>query len=223
MKHSSRRSTGSPDIDEMLGGGLEAKILTQFYGEAASGKSTVCLICAVESLKEGKSVIYIDAEGFSIERFRQIAGEETETLAERIFLFEPLDFSQQGYMIGQAEGLLKSGNVGLFIVDSVTGLYRPEVGAGGDAQRRLGRQLLHLLGYAKRYDIPVILTNQVYLNIERNELAGLGGTTLRHLSKVIIRFEKLNERRRAVLEKHRSEPENRFFEFIIVEKGIKKI
>jgi DNA repair protein RadB len=218
-----RVSTGSPDLDDLLGGGLEPRILHQFYGEAGSGKSAACIICAVECLRKGSRVIYIDTEGFSAERFRQIAGDEAESLASRLFLYEPGDFDQQGFFIGECEKILKSTEIGLIILDSATGLYRPEVGAGGDAQRRLGYQLLRLLGYARRYKIPVIITNQVYLDIDRNVLVGLGGTILRHLSKVIVRFEKVNARRRAVLEKHRSMPEDRAFDFLITERGFKRI
>ena len=220
---SERVPTGSPDLDDLLGGGLEPRVIHQFYGEAGSGKSAACIICAVECLRKGRGVIYIDTEGFSAERFRQIAGAETESLAPDLLLYEPADFDQQGFFIGECEKILKSAGIGLIILDSATGLYRPEVGAGGDAQRRLGYQLLRLLGYARRYNLPVIITNQVYLDIDKNLLVGLGGTILRHLSKVIVRFEKGNAKRRAILEKHRSLPEDRAFDFLITEKGFKRI
>lgn len=219
----SRTSTGSPDLDDLLGGGLERRAITQFYGEPGSGKSTLCVICAVESLKSGKSVIYIDSEGFSVERYRQVAGEDAEAFSERLFLYEPVDFTHQGFMIGECETILKKHDAGLIILDSVTALYRPEVGAGSEAQRRLGHQLLRLLGYARRYNIPIIVTNQVYMDIVRNLLVGLGGTTLQHLSKVILRIQKENTKRRAILEKHRSQPEGLSIDFEIVKRGIRKI
>ena len=67
-----RISTGTPALDEMLGGGLERRAITQIYGEPASGKSTLCLMAAVASLQAGNSVVYIDTEGFSVERFSQV-------------------------------------------------------------------------------------------------------------------------------------------------------
>ena len=70
----SRKSSGNAALDELLGGGLEERTVTQFFGEPASGKNTVCIIASVSTLREGLAVIYIDSEGFSIERFRQIAG-----------------------------------------------------------------------------------------------------------------------------------------------------
>ena len=71
------------------------------------------MIAAVTSLRAGQTVVFIDSEGFSIERFRQIAGTDTEKIAERLFLFEPIDFEQQGIMIAEAEKILKVHKPGL--------------------------------------------------------------------------------------------------------------
>ncbi|NYT06525.1 MAG: DNA repair and recombination protein RadB [Methanomicrobiales archaeon] len=217
-----RVGTGSADFDDLLGGGLERRAITQLYGEAGSGKSTLCLLCSVSVLAKGRWVIFIDSEGFSADRFRQIAGDAAPAVAERLLLFEPLDFDQQGLMIGECEALLKSRDVGLIVLDSATALYRVEGRGGGEAQRRLGGQVIRLLAYAKRWGVPVLLTNQVYMDVDTDTLRGLGGTVLSHISKTIVRLEKCDGKRQAVLEKHRSLPENRSFTFEIVEKGIKR-
>jgi DNA repair protein RadB len=210
-------------MDQLLGGGLEVRTITQFYGEPASGKSTICMIAAVNSLRAGETVVFIDSEGFSIERFRQIAGADTEKIAERLFLFEPIDFEQQGIMIAEAEKILKVHKPGLLVMDSATALYRNDLERGRDSIQMLTRQMIHLLGYSKRYDIPVIVTNQVYMDTVKNTFLGLGGTALEHISKVIIRLEKTDRTgfRRARLVKHRSQPEGASFEFEIVEDGIR--
>ena len=218
-----RISTGNAALDKLMGGGLELRTIIQFYGEPASGKSTLALIAAVSCLRSGKAVVYIDSEGFSIERFRQIAGEDTERLAEKLFLFEPIDFEHQAGMIAEAEKVIKSHKPGLLVVDSATALYRTDLEKGRDAMQALTRQMIHLLGYAKRYEFPVIVTNQVYMDTVRNTFLGLGGMALEHISKVIVRVEKLDGigHRRARLVKHRSRPEGASFEFDIVEEGIR--
>ena len=86
--------------------------------------------------------------------------------------------------------------------------------------QNLSRQMVHLLGYAKRYEIPVVITNQVYMDVQKNTFVGLGGTALAHISKAIIRIDLLNRHRKATLEKHRSIAPGRCFEFDIVETGI---
>ena len=218
-----RRSTGSASLDSLLGGGLEVRTITQFYGEPASGKSTLCMISAVTCLRAGQTVIYIDTEGFSIERFRQIAGTETEEIADRLFLFEPFDFEHQGTMIAEAEKILKTKKPGLLVMDSATALYRTDLEKGRDSIQMLTRQMIQLLGYSKRYEIPVIITNQVYMDTMKNTYFGLGGTALEHLSKVIIRLEKIDIPgfRRARLVKHRSQPEGAYFDFEITGDGIR--
>jgi DNA repair protein RadB len=218
-----KRTSGNAALDSLIGGGLEVRTITQFFGEPASGKSTLCMIAAVACLRAGHAVVYIDSEGFSIERFRQIAGEDTEKIADRLFLFEPLDFEHQGTMITEAEKVLKAHKPGLLIMDSATALYRTDLEKGRDALQALTKQMIHLLGYCKRYEIPVIITNQVYMDTGKNTFYGLGGVALEHLSKVIIRLEKgdVPGIRRARLVKHRSRAEGASFEFEITEDGIR--
>ncbi len=221
-----RLSTGSRDLDELLGGGLERRAITQFYGEPASGKSTLCVMAAIRCLRADGSVIFIDTEGFSVERFAQIAGEDAEELAERLYIFEPVDFEQQGAMIAEAEVLLRKKDlhpVDLMIMDSATALYRTELEMGREALRRLSHQMIRLLGFAKKYDIPVLITNQIFIDVERGRICGLGGTALAHLSKAIVRLEKRDSSRQAILQKHRSRPEGLHFDFEITEEGIRRI
>jgi len=218
-----RRITGIAALDELLGGGIETRTITQIYGEPASGKSTLCMVAAVTCLRAGHSVVYIDSEGFSIERFRQIAGQDTESIADRLFLFEPLDFEHQGSIIAEAEKVLKAHKPGLLVMDSATALYRTDLEKGRDALQALTKQMIHLLGYCKRYEIPVIITNQVYMDPTKNTFSGLGGVALEHLSKAIVRLEKTETAgvRRARLVKHRSRPEGASFIFEIVEEGVR--
>ncbi|MCK9278865.1 MAG: DNA repair and recombination protein RadB [Methanoculleus sp.] len=223
---SDRVSTGSQALDDLLGGGLERRTITQIYGEAASGKSTLCLMAAVANLRSGNSVVYIDTEGFSVERFTQIAGENAGAFADRLYLFEPIDFAQQGAMIADAEGLLRKREdapVGLLVMDSATALYRTELDLGREALRKLSHHMVKLLGLAKKYDIPVLITNQIFMDVERDRVSGLGGTALEHISKAIVRLEKKDSVRRAMLRKHRSRPEGISFDFVLTGDGIRKV
>ncbi len=215
--------TGSAGLDDLLGGGLETKMITQFVGEAGSGKSTFCLLAAVNTLRRGGGVVYIDTEGFSIERFSQLAGASVEELAKNIYVFEPATFAEQGLMISEAEKLVKSGMAKLIIVDSATALYRVEQIESKEALSMLSQQMMVLLGIAKRYDIPAVITNQVFMDIDRHRLNGLGGTALSHISKAIVMVEKHEKYRRAVITKHRSQPEGKSWEFVITGDGVASV
>jgi len=212
--------SGYAPLDELIGGGYPRKMISQIYGEPGSGKSTFCLIAAVSVLSAGKSVIYVDTESFSVERFTQIAGDDAEALSERFYLYEAADFDQQATMIQDASHILNSKKPGLIVVDSATGLYRTELEHGQDTLHRLSRQMVILLGYAKRFDIPVLITNQVYMDPAKNDYAPLGGTSLFHLSKIILRIDRLNGERRVRVVKHHSRPEGGSLGFIMVSSGV---
>ncbi|HJJ55158.1 MAG TPA: DNA repair and recombination protein RadB [Methanocorpusculum sp.] len=214
-------STGCNGFDAFLGGGLEPKIITQFVGEGGCGKSTLCLCAAVSALSQGIGVIYIDTEGFSIDRFCQIAGDNADTYAKSLFISEPATFEEQGAAIIDAEKLLKTGKAGLIIVDSATALYRME-SSEKDAVSILSKQMMTLLGMAKRYEIPTLITNQVFMDIEHQKLCGLGGTSLMHISKVIVNVEKHCGYRKAVILKHRSEEEGKSWNFVLTNTGIEE-
>ena len=218
-----RLSSGSEALDGLLGGGYEHRVITQLYGEAATGKSTLAVLATVQALRTGRAVVYLDSEGFSAERFRQVAGDEADALVEKLFLFEPLDLAEQGVMIANADAVLRNRPAALIVVDSATALYRQEDLDDNEAMRLLTRQMLHLLGLARRHDLPVLVTNQVYMDPGRNRVVGLGGSALEHISKAIVRLEKMDGRRRAVLAKHRSRPEGGRFEYEITQTGIREV
>lgn len=223
MNIESKIPSGADGFDDLIGGGMERRIIIQIYGEPGSGKSTIATCAACSVLRSGRGVILIDSEGFSAERFSQIAGPEAGELARSLYVYEPVDFDQQGLMVDQCEAILRQNEIGLLVADSITALYRTETGMHGEVQRRLTTQIICLLGYAKKYNIPVLVTNQVYHDPERDRLTGLGGTGLKHISKVIVRLEKNGNHRRAILEKHRSQPEGKEIIFDIVENGIRTI
>ncbi|MBN1167401.1 MAG: DNA repair and recombination protein RadB [Methanospirillaceae archaeon] len=225
MNRSSVIPIGCNALDDLIGGGLAPRIITQLYGESATAKSTICMMAAIAVLRQGRAVIYFDTESFSIERFAQIAGDDAKRLGEEFYLYEPADFDQQGSLIRESDSILASRNPGIVILDSATGLYRTELEHKQDTMQRLNRQMVFLLGMGKRYDIPVLITNQVYVDLQRSDFAPLGGTGLMHISKIIIRIDRLHDSavRRATLMKHSSQPEGGTFDFIITGTGIAAI
>ncbi len=62
--------TGCKGLDDLIGGGVEEGIVTEFYGEGGSGKTSLALQLAVRCAESGKQVVYLDTEGVSPERFR---------------------------------------------------------------------------------------------------------------------------------------------------------
>src|SRR4030042_3888574 len=82
---------------------LEPKTITNFYGGPGTGKTNLCLLAAVECIKSGGSVTYIDTEGgFSKERLCQLTKSPDHCL-QRITLLEPKTFEEQGMLIRTLE------------------------------------------------------------------------------------------------------------------------
>lgn len=217
---------GCDCIDELLGGGFESGAITQIFGEAGSGKTNMCLQLARNVILLGRKVIYIDSEGLSADRIEQIFGDDYEDMVKSLLIFEPFDFEEQEAIIDKAVGLaMKNDDIGLMVLDSATGHYRVELAKDQERTERRSfiAQITALLKLCRRRVIPVILTSQVYTDIERNEYKALGGHVLRHNCKIIIRLDRdldVPSRRFARIMKHRALAEGRMAEFWLTENGI---
>src|SRR5512137_751454 len=214
--------SGCNAIDLLLGGGFEAGIITQIYGESGTGKSNIVMQLTVQAVSRSRRAIFIDTEGFSAERFKQIAGPGAEEMAKRIMIFEPMSLEQQAIAIRESSRIAGR-DLGLVILDSATSLYRVLLEAEDNRtiRRTLNLQLSELQEIARRHRIPVVITNQVYTDIESKTLRPLGGKGLEHMCKTIVFLEKRGEGlRRARLIKHRSAPEGGYVDFHLTARGV---
>lgn len=218
-----RLAFGCGTIDAMLDGGVEAGCLTLLYGEAGTGKTTLCLLLAAEVARQGKKVIYIDTEGVSIERLRQIAGDDFETVIKNILFSNIGSFDEQEKMVDKAIKLAQSNvDIGMLIIDSISMYYRLTSREEDRSERRsLAGQSTKLTNVAREKGLPVVVTSQVYTDVETGTFEALGGHALHHNAKAIVRIDKASMgRRRAVLMKHRSLPEGLAADFQLTADGI---
>jgi len=214
---------GSAGLDGLLEGGLEGVAITLLFGEAGTGKTNVCLQVARNVASQGKKVIYIDTEGVSLERLKQIAGEEYEEVMKNILFFEPHNFDDQQKIVDKAVRLAESSlEVGVIILDSATIHYRLTRNDEEKGTRKsLSTQLTKLLGAARNKGMPILLTSQVYTDIEKGTFEPLGGHVLLHNAKAIIRLDKVgSSTRRAVIIKHRHLEEGRRADFKLTRVGV---
>jgi len=220
----SKISSGSKLIDEMMNGGYEKEIVTTIYGPAGSGKTLLCQLAAISVAREKKKVIYVDTEGsFSMERFKQIVPDYQKVL-ENILFFRPTSFEEQKGVFEKLRNVIND-KIGLIIVDTISMLYRLEIGQTPDVyqiNRDLGIQISYLSEIARKMNIPVLITTQVYANFEEREgIKIVGGDLLKYGSKCLIELQVLrNGNRVAILRKHRSLPESKQVIFAIINEGI---
>jgi len=219
-------STGCDALDDLLGGGFERGTVSQLYGPPAAGKTNVALSAAVDVAAAGDSVLYIDTEGLSVDRFQQLiettADEPTEDVASRLIITDAVDFDEQQEAVRDAADFAE--RVELIVLDSATGFYRLNRAGdeeGGDSLRAVARQVTQLLSLARKHDIAVVITNQVYSDPESDRVRALGGHTLEHWTGVVVRLDRFRGgNRRATLEKHRAKAAGQTATFEITDRGI---
>jgi DNA repair protein RadB len=233
-------STGSFDLNKWLFGGYETEVITMVAGPPGCGKTNFSILVACSQAKKGNKVIFVDTEGgFSIERVKQIVGENHEDILKNIFLLEPTNFDEQKKSFLTLLNTIKKEHVNLIVIDGMAMLYRLELGNALELKdnnkikqvnREVAKQMRILAEISRKQKIPVIITNQVYggflseedwkKGVER-EMNIVGGDLFKYWSKCIIELKNNNGRKKAVLLKHRSLPYKEI-SFEIKDKGIFK-
>lgn len=227
MEENGKLPTGSKVLDTMLNGGYEKDVITTLYGPAGSGKTVLCLLCAINVAKDRK-VVYVDSEGgFSLERLRQIAShinQDYKKLLDNIIFLKPTSFAEQKKSFEKLKGIVNE-KIGLIIVDTIAMLYRLELGKNEDIHEvniELSKQISYLTEIARKKGIPILIANQVYADFEAKDKVNIvGGDILKYGSKCLIELQITpNGNRRAILKKHRNIGEEKEILFKIVDGGI---
>ncbi len=215
-----------PVIDKLLDGGIESGCITNFYGPSASGKSNIAFSAAASALASGKKVLFVDTEGgFSVERLHQICNGTSQMIGEKIILLEPKDWSEQKEAVKKLEAL-KEG-VGLIVVDSITALWRLTVNDQNaqTVNNELALQLSILSKMAREQNIPVLITNQVYSDIETGKIELSSKNIVKWWSKNLVELMHAGRTgcRIAIIKRARSLPEDKKIEFEICNEGLKEV
>ena len=216
-----RVSTGCKPLDSLLGGGIEKGVISNFYGDSGSGKTNVCIQIAAEVAENGGKAAYIDTEAsFSAERFIQIASEEE---LDNILLKDATTFQEQEEAIESLQDIKE--DIDLIIADSMVSLYRLKVNGdnASDINNELSDQLSKLSAIARKQDIPVVITNQVYTSFEEDDLELVGRDVPKYWSKCLVQLSQSGDGvRTAEIAKHRSIAEGEKVRFKITDDGLEE-
>jgi DNA repair protein RAD51 len=172
-------TTGSKELDKLLGGGIETGSITEMFGEFRTGKTqlahTLCVTCQL-SLEhgggEGKA-LYIDTEGtFRPQRLVAIAekfGLNPTDVLDNVAYARAYNSDHQTKLLIQASAMLTESRYALLVVDSATALYRTDYSGRGELSARqmhLARFLRSLLRIADEFGVAVVITNQVVATVD---------------------------------------------------------
>jgi len=188
-------STGSLGLDVALGiGGLPYGRVVEIYGPESSGKTTLTLQVIAQAQKQGKTCAFIDAEHALDPIYAKKLGVNIEDL-----LISQPDTGEQALEI--CDMLVRSGAVGVVIVDSVAALTpKAEIeGDMGDShmglQARLMSQALRkLTGNIKQTNTMCIFINQIRMKIGvmfGNPETTTGGNALKFYASVRLDIRRI--------------------------------
>lgn len=205
-------TTGSKALDELLGGGIETKTITEFYGEYGSGKTQICHQLSVNVQlppeRGGLSgrAVYIDTEGtFRWERIEAMAralGLNPDVAMDNIYYIRAYNSDHQMSIVEELFSFVPKNNVKLVVIDSVTSHFRAEYPGRehlAERQQKLNAHLHQLLRLAEAYNIAVVVTNQVMARPDvfyGDPTVAVGGHVLAHVPGVRVHLKKARGNKR---------------------------
>ena len=171
-----RISTGSNELNKLLGGGLESMAITEVFGEFRTGKTqlshTLCVTTQLpgEGGFTGGKIIYIDTENtFRPDRLRPVADRynlDQDAVLDNVLYARAYTSEQQMELLDfvcakfhEEPGVFK-----LLIVDSLMALFRVDFSGRGELaerQQSLAQMLSKLQKISEEYNVAVLVTNQM--------------------------------------------------------------
>ena len=166
--------TGFKKLDQSLGGGIKEGLITDIYGQTATGKTQLTFQICLNALKSGKEILFQDTTGgFRPERILEMmkAQHMDPTLLDKIKVGRITNTSQQ------IKYLLKIPikNFSLIIIDSVTDLFSFEYSKKEHSfEKHLSfmKYMQNLANIAINNKIPIVVTN-IVRNVNEQEKENL--------------------------------------------------
>ena len=206
-KNIARITTGSQELDDLLGGGVETGSVIEFFGEFRTGKTQIMhQLCVNVQLPKEKgglegNALYIDTEGtFRPERIIQMSEGldlDYNTILKNIVFGRAYNSDHQILLIKETTSIIKKKNIKLIVIDSLIGHFRSEyIGRGtlANRQQTINAHLHDLLRLCDIYtDLAVVLTNQVQSKPDvfyGNPLRPAGGNIVAHGSTIRVSLRK---------------------------------
>lgn len=159
-------STGCLALDSSLGtGGCARGRLYEFYGPNSSGKSTLAVSICMQALMRDMEVVYIDAEHALDPKLVRSMGAEVNVNPDKMCLIQAFTGDDN---LEIAEKLMKTDEVDVCVVDSVSALLPKDMAEGeigdnyiGLLARLMSKACMKLTPVANRTNTLLIFVNQI--------------------------------------------------------------
>jgi DNA repair protein RadA/Sms len=172
-EEASRISTGVPELDRVLGGGLVPASLVLVGGEPGVGKSTLLLTALAAISRERRALLVTGEESVAQVKLR----------ATRLGGAEPVEILAETEL-ETVLATLESERPAVCVVDSVQTLYSAEVGSAPGSVAQVREAAARLLRTAKEAGVATILVGHV-----TKDGSVAGPRVLEHLVDCVLQFE----------------------------------
>lgn len=206
-----RTSTGIPEFDRVLGGGLVPGAVILLGGEPGIGKSTILLQVASVLADGGRDVLYVSAEE-SASQLR-LRGDRLGVRSKHLNVLAETD-------VEVAIAAARDGNAKAVIVDSIQAVRCAELASVAGSVGQVREAASRFVTYAKSAGVPVVLVGHV---TKDGTIAG--PRTLEHVVDTILQFEGDRHHAHRILRavKNRFGPADELGVFAMTDEGLRAV
>lgn len=200
-------SLGSPSADFSLYGGIPEGRITEFSGAEGSGKTTTAFICAGQYQKKEiernpenpRAIVFLDNEGTADPVWAKTLGYDMSEDAKVPTICLRPEAQSAEEIFDMALSMLKTGEVGLLIFDSIATLVPQQIAEESMEKQQMGGVAKSLtrfantaIGLLRKYKATLIAINQVRENISGygDPLITPGGRSWKHACSSRIMFKR---------------------------------
>ena len=200
-------SLGSPSFDFCCYGGIPEGRIVEFSGAEGSGKTTTAFMCAAsyqrEELKRNpdnpRAIILLDNEGTADPVWAKKLGYNMDENSEVPTIIIRPEAQSAEEIFDMALDMLKTGEVGLLIFDSIATLVPQQIADESMEKQQMGgiakaltRFANTAIGLLRKYKATLIAINQVRENISGygDPLQTPGGCAWKHACSMRLMFKR---------------------------------
>lgn len=168
-------STGSAELDRVLGGGIVKGSLILVGGDPGIGKSTLLLQVCKSISERNNKVLYISGEE-SLKQIKIRANRMGEFSSDLLLLCET--------SLDNIETTIKRENPKVVVIDSIQTMYREDVAAAPGSVSQVRESTNVLMQIAKNFGISIFVVGHV-----TKEGVVAGPRVLEHMVDTVLYFE----------------------------------
>ena len=188
-------TSGSANLDGLLGGGYREGRVVELLGRSNSGKTQLAMQAVLCSSRNGKNSLFIDTEGsFRPERLEGMAearGWDPTGILEKIVYLRTDSFSEQMEVTAGMNDREATASCSLVVVDTLTRNFTLELPGRSNLAERQGALGMYLSEVARDAYLNArayLLTNRVTFGPSHD--AAIGGRTVEQMVHASILLER---------------------------------